>query len=116
MRCHTTILMILVVCFICHLLCMTHAHCLFIFSVHHPAQSAARQLVQLVSNSGARLSRSFTIVETLQYEVDYQAPEKEATSCATSEEECRDQEDKSDADGDEGIDKGSGDGEEETCC
>jgi hypothetical protein len=72
--------------------------------------------MQLVSNSGARLSRSFTLIETLQYEVYCKAPEEEATSCAASEEERRDQQEKSDTDGEKCVDEGSGDREEDTRC
>jgi hypothetical protein len=72
--------------------------------------------VHLIPNSGAALDWRLTLVKAPQYKIYHEAPEEEASSGKAGDEECGNQKEKADADGEEGVDEGSGYGEEKTCC
>lgn len=75
-------------------------------------QSAARQCMQLVTHTRALLAWLFTLVQAPKDHVQSEAPEKEARGCAASEEERGYEEEQCDANGEEGVDEGGGEGEE----
>tara|TARA_R110002003_G_scaffold1277_1_gene22820 strand:+ start:4581 stop:5039 length:459 start_codon:yes stop_codon:yes gene_type:complete len=94
-----------------NVLCLAHLQRPLIFSIHHPARSAACQPVQLIANSGAALRWRLTLIEALQHQVHCKAPEEEASSRAAGDEERGNEEEERDADDEEGVDERRGEGE-----